>query len=310
MNATTLSKRSTGKAAITDVKGKLCGILRVILPWLLPVSIIGCATPTTLISTVEGLEITEHLDAEMPHGCEQAFPTGGCYQFQDGKHHIWYSAVSFPYVREHEIAHALGMRHSVPWIWDGKQSCATVTVSGDGYQQGQRICVDSHGEHGEGTMEYAIPTHIKSAPDIGLLQQTQLKEAQMQQMARQTKEPARVLPATAQALQLAKTKVPQDVEAPTEAQAEALEAAETEPRTESAVVQAFQHAITQIREALTASAWVGTYANTEHSVAPPTYAASSAALAQIVTETKATRADAGFALSLRMAHTLQQVFVK
>lgn len=151
MNATTLGKRRAGQATgKTGVKGRSAGITRAILPWLVLQLLIGCATPTTLTTVVAGIEITEHLDAKMPPGCEQAFPTGGCYQLQDGKHNIWYSVVSLPYVRKHEIAHVLGMRHSMPWSWDGVQSCSTVTVSGGGYQQGQRICVGSHGEHTEG----------------------------------------------------------------------------------------------------------------------------------------------------------------
>ncbi len=150
MSATTLSKWSGGQATgKTGLKGKLAGIAGVILPWLVLLSLTGCATPTILTSVVAGIEVTEHLDAKMPPGCEQAFPAGGCYQLQDGKHSIWYSVVSLPYVRKHEIAHVLGMRHSMPWSWDGKQSCSTVTVSGGGYEQGQRICVDSHGEHTE-----------------------------------------------------------------------------------------------------------------------------------------------------------------
>lgn len=151
MNAATLSKRSAGQATgKTGAKGRLAWIARAILPWLVLLSLTGCATPTILTTVVAGIEITEHLDAKMPLGCEQAFPTGGCYELQDGKHNIWYSVVSLPYVRKHEIGHALGMRHSMPWSWDGQQSCATVTVSGGGYQQDQRICVDSHGEHTEG----------------------------------------------------------------------------------------------------------------------------------------------------------------
>jgi hypothetical protein len=151
MNATSLSKRNAGQAiGTTGVNGRLAGITRVIVLWLVLLSLTGCATPTTFTTAVAGIEITEHLDAKMPPGCEQAFPTGGCYQLQEGKHNIWYSEVSLPYVRKHEIAHALGMQHSMPWSWDGEQSCATVTVSGGGHMQGQRICVDSHGEHTEG----------------------------------------------------------------------------------------------------------------------------------------------------------------
>ena len=134
------------------------GITRIVLPCLLLMSLVGCATTKTLTSFVAGIEIIEHLDAKMPPGCEQAFPTGGCYQLQDGKHNIWYSEVSAPYVRTHEIAHAMGMRHSIPWVWNGKEYCATVTVGGAGYRQGQRICVESHGEHIEGTEEYTKAT--------------------------------------------------------------------------------------------------------------------------------------------------------
>jgi hypothetical protein len=107
----------------------------------------GCATPTPLTSVIGGIEITEHVDEKMPHGCEQAFPAGGCYQMMDGKHNIWYSVVSWPYVRKHEIAHALGMQHSTPWIWDGNQHCAVVTASGGGYLQDQRICIGKRGEY-------------------------------------------------------------------------------------------------------------------------------------------------------------------
>jgi len=151
MNAATLSERSAGQATgKTGVNGKPAGILRAILPWLVLLSLTGCATPTILTTNVDGIEITEHLDAKMPAGCEQAFPLGGCHQVQDGKHNIWYSVMSSAYVRKHEIAHVLGMRHSMPWSWDGKQSCSTVTAGGGGYQQGQRICIDKHGERTEG----------------------------------------------------------------------------------------------------------------------------------------------------------------
>lgn len=137
-------------------------LLTTILPCLLLMSLVGCAT--TLTTTVSGLDVIEHIDGKMPPGCEQAFPTGGCYQQQDGKHHIWYSVVSPRWVREHEIAHVLGMRHSVPWIGDGKQDCAMVTESGDGYQKGSRICVDSTGEYIERPAEYAAATPITPAP--------------------------------------------------------------------------------------------------------------------------------------------------
>lgn len=126
-------------------------IVGAILPWIVLLSLIGCATPTTLTSLIDGTEITEHLDDRMPRGCEQAFPTGGCYQMRDGKHHVWYSRLSWPYVRKHEIAHAQGMRHTNPWIWDGKSSCAMVTTSGGGYLKGQRICVGARGEYVYGT---------------------------------------------------------------------------------------------------------------------------------------------------------------
>ena len=154
MNATTLSKRSGGQAWPAPIqKGWLTGIAGAILPWLVLLSLTGCATPTTLTTVVAGIEITEHLDDRMPPGCEQAFPTGGCYKWQNGKHNIWYSVVSLPHVREHEIAHALGMRHTAwtlddtAWTWGDKQQCVFVTVSGGEYLQGQRICIDSRGEH-------------------------------------------------------------------------------------------------------------------------------------------------------------------
>lgn len=153
MNATTLgnwSNRQAGPAPIQ--KSWLDGIAGAIVPWLVLLSLAGCATPTNLTSVIGETEITEHVSEKMPPGCEQAFPTGGCYQLRDGKHHIWYSAVSYPYVRKHEIAHALGMRHSAPWIWDGKQNCAVVTASGGGYLQDQRICIDARGERTEGVV--------------------------------------------------------------------------------------------------------------------------------------------------------------
>lgn len=107
----------------------------------------------TVTTVIAGIEITEHLDDEMPPGCEQAFPIGGCYMRQNGKHNIWYSAVSSPYVRTHEIAHALGMRHTMPWTRDGERQCVFVTASGGGYLQGRRICIDSRGEHTEGAVQ-------------------------------------------------------------------------------------------------------------------------------------------------------------
>ncbi len=138
--------QAAGKAG---VKGSLAGVMSAILPRLILLSLTGCATPTTLTTLVAGMEVTEHLDAEMPPGCEQAFPLGGCFELRDGKPNIWYSAMSSPYVRKHEIAHVMGMQHSLPWSWDGQRSCSTVTVSGGGYDEGQRICIDRHGEYTE-----------------------------------------------------------------------------------------------------------------------------------------------------------------
>ena len=151
MNATTLGNGSSGQAGPAPIqKAWLTGISRKIVPCLVLLFLAGCATPTTLTSVIGGTEITEHVDEKMPRGCEQAFPVGGCYQMQDGKHNIWYSVVSSPYVRTHEIAHALGMQHSMPWAWDGKQHCAVVTASGGGYLRDERICVDSRGEYAAG----------------------------------------------------------------------------------------------------------------------------------------------------------------
>ena len=106
-------------------------------------------TPQMRLTEVDGIEIVEHIDDKMPPGCEQAYPLGGCYQQNAGRHHIWYSVVSMPYVRRHEVAHAKGMRHS-HWVSYGGESCSTVLVGADGYLPGQRLCIGSRGEYVQG----------------------------------------------------------------------------------------------------------------------------------------------------------------
>ena len=107
----------------------------------------GCTvTPITLTRAFDGTELIEHIDDKLPPACEQAYPRGGCYQARDGKHHIWYSSVSMPYVREHEIAHAKGMRHT-EWEWIGQESCATILVGVEKYLHGRQLCIGQRGEY-------------------------------------------------------------------------------------------------------------------------------------------------------------------
>lgn len=109
----------------------------------------GCAiAPTMKIVSCDGIEIVEHIDDErnLPSRCEEAYPRGGCYEYRSGKHHIWYSSVSMPYVRTHEIAHAKGMLHSA-WTYNGGESCAIVMSGADSFRAGEQICIGQRGEY-------------------------------------------------------------------------------------------------------------------------------------------------------------------
>ena len=93
---------------------------------------------------INGLLVTEHLD-ENDSPCGDRRPGAGCFTIKDGKPHIWYSEVGPDYVRDHEIAHTQGMRHT-PWQIEGggylgpQRTCATVTEPGGGYEVNTKIC--------------------------------------------------------------------------------------------------------------------------------------------------------------------------
>jgi len=103
---------------------------------ILALALSSCATPTVTDVIVNGLEIREHIDSQN----NPCYPAQGCYVFNDGKHHVFYSSNSPEWLITHERCHALGMRHE-PWIRLGNSQYAKITASGCHYRVMQTIVI-------------------------------------------------------------------------------------------------------------------------------------------------------------------------
>lgn len=89
---------------------------------------------------VGNTEVTEHVD-ENDSPCGTRDWRTGCYQWQDGGHHVWYSDISPQYVIDHELSHAQGMLHTA-WERDKmlNEACAYVIIPQGDYQMHDKIC--------------------------------------------------------------------------------------------------------------------------------------------------------------------------
>jgi len=85
--------------------------------------LIGCSTPKTIVTFENNTLVYEHIDHDdQPKGCTRG-PFNGCAM----GNHIWYSGVSGPHVRQHELSHVYGMKHT-DWEYNSwyKANCSIV----------------------------------------------------------------------------------------------------------------------------------------------------------------------------------------
>lgn len=108
----------------------------------------GCSTRPHTVETriVNGKKVEIHTDApsELEPKCQE--PWAGCTALLTNTIYLR-SALLRKGMKEHEIAHVEGMRHTA-WVHHQflNWKCATVTAAGGGYKVGQVICNRSDGE--------------------------------------------------------------------------------------------------------------------------------------------------------------------
>ena len=100
----------------------------------------GCATPQVNHIVVDNIKIIEHLDDDdnTPENCQTRNIRAGCHIVINGEHHVYYSRLASDCVKNHEWAHAKGMKHT-DGAMSGKRWVAVVTKSGGGFSQGEAI---------------------------------------------------------------------------------------------------------------------------------------------------------------------------
>lgn len=93
--------------------------------------------------TVQGVKIVEHLDDRANNPClhqdgDQRVHNMGCHQVIGGTHHVWYGSRASEWVKDHEVAHVLGMEHDGGRFVDS-DFVVIVTKAGGGWNVGDVI---------------------------------------------------------------------------------------------------------------------------------------------------------------------------
>lgn len=105
--------------------------------------LLGCSSTVIKQGTSpQGKEYTLILDS-LNNPCGNRGYASGCYTVINGQHYVYFSSVAPSFVRDHEISHVDGMRHS-DWEYDPQQkaNCSFITKELlPNYPLGWRICV-------------------------------------------------------------------------------------------------------------------------------------------------------------------------
>lgn len=114
--------------------------MKIFTVMILVFAVAGCASPQINHIVVDDTKIIEHLDDDenTPKDCQIRNIRAGCHIVIDGEHHVFYSHLASDCVKNHEWAHAKGMKHTAGAM-TGSRWVAVVTKAGGGFSQGEVI---------------------------------------------------------------------------------------------------------------------------------------------------------------------------